>query len=90
MRIVPQSGMENRQECDYMIRLIQSKPCGISMFFRRDLKVETVSEVQMSSGRQLQRLGADRLKAPDPMVVRLADGGKSWMVEEDRRMREGV
>ena len=58
--------------------------------FRRDLKVETVSEVRMSSGREFQRLGADRMKALDPMVVRLADGVKSWMVEEDRRVREGV
>ena len=59
-------------------------------FFRRDLKVETVSEVRMSSGREFQRLGADRMKALDPMVVRLADGVKSWMVEEDRRVREDV
>ena len=43
----------------------------------------------MSGGREFQRLGADRLKAPDPMVVRLADGVKSWMVEEDRTVREG-
>ena len=52
--------------------------------------METVSEVRMSSGREFQRLGADRMKALDPMVVRLADGVKSWMVEEDRRVREGV
>ena len=26
----------------------------------------------------------------DPMVVRLADVAKSWMVEEDRRVWEGV
>ena len=45
--------------------------------FRRDLKVETVSEVRMSGGREFQRLGADRLKAIFPMVVRLADGVKS-------------
>ena len=52
--------------------------------------METVSEVRMSGGREFQRLGADRLKALDPMVVRLADGVKSLMVEEDRRVREGV
>ena len=34
----------------------------------------------MSGGREFQRLGADLLKALDPMVVRLADGAKSWMV----------
>ena len=32
----------------------------------------------------------DRLKALDLMVVKLADGVKSWMTEEDRREREGV
>ena len=58
--------------------------------FRRDLKVETVSEVRMSSGREFQRLGADRLKALDPVVVRLEGGVRSWMVEEDRRVWEGV
>ena len=58
--------------------------------FRRNSKVETVSEVRLSGGREFQRLGADRLKALDPVVVRLADGVKSWMVEEDRRVREGV
>ena len=52
--------------------------------------METVSEVKMSGGREFQRLGAERLKALNPMVVRLADGVKSWMVEEDRRVREGV
>ena len=50
--------------------------------------METVSEV--SGGREFQRLGADRLKALDPMVVRLADGAKSWMIEEDWRVQEGV
>ena len=43
------------------------------------LKVETESEVQMSGWRAI-----------DPIVVRLADGAKSWMVEEDRGVREGV
>ena len=52
--------------------------------------METLSEVQMSGGREFQRLGTDRLKALDPMVVRLADGVKSWMAEEDRRVWEGV
>ena len=52
--------------------------------------METVSEVQMSGGREFQRLGADRLKALDPMVVRLADGAKSWIVEQDERVQEGV
>ena len=42
----------------------------------------------MSGGREFQRLGADRPKALDPMVVRLADEVKSWMVEEDRRVLE--
>ena len=46
--------------------------------------------VKMSGVREFQSLGADRLKALDPMVVRLADGVKSWMVEEDRRVQEGV
>ena len=40
------------------------------------------SEVGMSGGREFHRRGADRLKALDPMVVKLA--------EEDRRVREGV
>ena len=52
--------------------------------------METVSEVQMSGGREFQRLGADQLKALDPMVVRLADGAKSWIVEQDERVQEGV
>ena len=52
--------------------------------------METVSEVQMSSGREFQRLGADQLKALDPMMVRLADGAKSQMVEEDWRVWERV
>ena len=52
--------------------------------------METVSEVRMSGGREFQRLEADLLKACDSMMVRLADGAKSWMVEEDRRVREGV
>ena len=52
--------------------------------------METVSEVRMSGGREFQRLEADLLKARDSMMVRLADGAKSWMVEEDRRVREGV
>ena len=52
--------------------------------------METVSEVRTSGVREFQRLGADLLKARDPMVVRLADGAKSWMVEEDQRARDGV
>ena len=52
--------------------------------------METVSEVLMSGGREFQRQGADRLKALDPMVVKLADGAKSWLVEEDKRVRECV
>ena len=52
--------------------------------------METVSKVQMSGGREFQRLGADQLKALDPMVVRLADGAKSWIVEQDERVQEGV
>ena len=52
--------------------------------------METVSEVRMSGGREFQRLEADLLKARDSMMVRLADGAKSWMVEEDRRVWEGV
>ena len=44
----------------------------------------------MSGGREFQKLGADRLKALDPMMARLGDGVKSWMVEEDRRVRESV
>ena len=48
--------------------------------FGRDLKEETVSEVQMSSGREFQRLEVDWQKALDPMVVRLADGVKSWRI----------
>ena len=52
--------------------------------------METVSEVRMSGGREFQRLGADRLKARDPMVVWLADGVKSWMVEEDQSLQGGV
>ena len=42
--------------------------------------METLSE--------FQRLEADRLKARDPMVAQLADGVKSWMVEEDQRVQE--
>ena len=52
--------------------------------------METESEVRMSGGREFHRRGADRLKALDPMVVKLADGAKSWLAEEDRRVREGV
>ena len=44
----------------------------------------------MSGGREFQRLEADQLEVLDPVVVRLADGLKSWMVEEDRRVQEGV
>ena len=52
--------------------------------------METVSEVQMSGGIEFQRLGADQLQVLDPMVVRLADGATSWIVEEDRRVQEDV
>lgn len=44
----------------------------------------------MSVRREFQRRGADGRKAFDPMVVKLADGAKSWMTEEDRRVQEGV
>ena len=44
----------------------------------------------MSGGREFQRPEADRLKVLDPMVVRLTDGAKSWMVEEDWRIQKGV
>ena len=44
----------------------------------------------MSGGREFQRLEADQLEVLDPVVVRLADGLKSWMVEEDGRVQEGV
>ena len=54
------------------------------------VEMETVLEVRMSGGREFQRLEADLLRAHDYMMVRLADGAKSWMVEEDRRVREGV
>ena len=47
--------------------------------------MEIMSEVRMSSGREFQRVGADRLNALDPMMIRLADGAKSWIEEEDRR-----
>lgn len=60
------------------------------MRFQAGLKLEAVSEVQRSGGREFQRRGADWLKALDPMVVKLADGAKSWMTEEDRRVRERV
>ena len=46
--------------------------------------------MQMPGGREFQRRGADRLKALDPMVVKLADGADSWLAEEGRRFREGV
>ena len=52
--------------------------------------METVLAVRMSGGREFQRLEADQPKARDPIVVRLADGAKSWMVEEDQRVRESV
>ena len=38
----------------------------------------------LSGRREFQRLGADRLKALEPLVVRLADGAKSCMVEVDQ------
>ena len=48
--------------------------------------MKTVSEVQMFGGREFKRLGTDLLKARDPMVVRLADRAKSWMVEKEQRV----
>ena len=44
----------------------------------------------MSGAREFQRLGADWLKALDPIVVRLADWTKRWMVEMDQRVQEDV
>ena len=44
----------------------------------------------MSGGREFQRLGADLLKARHPMVVRLADGADSWVVEEEWRVQEDM
>ena len=41
----------------------------------------------MSGGREFQRLGAGLLKACDSMLVRLEEGAKSWMVEEDLRVQ---
>ena len=38
--------------------------------------------MQMSGGREFHRRRADRLKALDPMVVKLADGAESWLAEE--------
>ena len=58
--------------------------------FRQDLKVDTEEEVRMSGGREFQRREADQLKSLDPMVVKLADGAKSWLAEEDWRVQEGV
>ena len=55
--------------------------------FRWDLKVETVSEVRMSGGREFQRLGAGRLKALEPLGL---GWQKRWMVKEDWRVWEGV
>ena len=52
--------------------------------------METESEVRMSGGREFHRRGADRLKALDPMVVKMEDGAESWLVEEDWSVREGV
>ena len=48
--------------------------------------MEAESDVRMSGGREFHRRGADRLKALDPMVVKLADGAKSWLAEEDREI----
>ena len=61
----------------------RGKQLGISVF---SVEMETVLEVRMSGGREFQRLEADLLRAHDYMMVRLADGAKSWMVEEDRWM----
>ena len=44
----------------------------------------------MSGGREFHRRGADRLKALDPMVAKLAEWAESWLAEEDRRVQEGV
>ena len=41
----------------------------------------------MSGRREFQRWGVDRLKALDPMVVKLAE---SWLAEEDQRVQDGV
>ena len=43
----------------------------------------------MSGRREFQRRGADWPKAFDPMVVKLADGTKSWMTE-DQRVQDDV
>ena len=45
-------------------------------------------QVRLNGGDSVKR--ADRLEARDLMVVRLAGGVKSWMVEEDQREQEGV
>ena len=68
-----------------MISLIQSRPLGINVFSGKIQKWRQYQKCER--GREFQRLGADRLKALDPMVVRLADGVKSWMIEEDRRVQ---
>ena len=52
--------------------------------------MERVTVVQVTGGREFQRMGADLLKALKPLVVRLADGTKSWMAEGDRRVQKGV
>lgn len=57
--------------------------------FRWDLKVETVSEVWMSAGREFQRLGQIgwQLWTSWWFCWQMV---KSWMVEEERRVQEGV
>ena len=37
-----------------------------------------------------QKRWADWRKVLDPIVVKLADRAKSWIAEEDQRVREGV
>lgn len=44
----------------------------------------------MFGGREFQRRGADQPKVLDPIVVKLTDGAKSWMTQEDQRVWESV
>ena len=46
--------------------------------------------LRMSGGSEFQRLGAERLKALPPMVLRRAEGTKRWREEEDLSEREGM
>ena len=52
--------------------------------------METVAEVRMSGGTEFQRLGAGRLKALHPMVVKLAHRAKSRLAEGDRRVNKFI